>query len=136
VTAGTARKPCRPSWLARINASRWVYLSSTRIEGRFTLRACALSHRTDRARIEAAIEIIRATAPWRFAKLGRRADPPVMGATAQPSAQTFDPAGAEPREIGVLDDHEEGLLGAPAGREERGVMWLEMAPGDGATETW
>ncbi len=51
------------TWLARINDSRRVYLSSTRIEGRFTLRACVLSHRTDRARIEEAIEIIRATAP-------------------------------------------------------------------------
>lgn len=45
--------------LDRINASRRVFLSSTMIRGRFTVRACIVSHRTHRDRIEEAIEIIR-----------------------------------------------------------------------------
>jgi aromatic-L-amino-acid decarboxylase len=48
--------------LERINASRRVFLSSTMIDGRFVLRACIVSFRTHRDRIEEAIEIIRSAA--------------------------------------------------------------------------
>jgi aromatic-L-amino-acid decarboxylase len=49
-------------FLDRINAPRRVFLSSTMIEGRFFLRACIVSHRTHRDRIEEAIDIIRQAA--------------------------------------------------------------------------
>jgi aromatic-L-amino-acid decarboxylase len=39
-----------------------VFLSSTLIEGRFVLRACIVSHRTHRDRIEEAVQIIRRAA--------------------------------------------------------------------------
>ncbi len=42
-----------------INASKRVVLSSTVIEGRFTIRACILSHRTHRNRVEECVEIVR-----------------------------------------------------------------------------
>jgi aromatic-L-amino-acid decarboxylase len=45
--------------LDRINASGRVFLSSTMLDGRFTIRACIVSHRTHRDRIEEAVEIIR-----------------------------------------------------------------------------
>lgn len=45
--------------LRRINASKRVFLSSTRIHGRFTLRVCIVSHRTHRDRILECIEIVR-----------------------------------------------------------------------------
>jgi aromatic-L-amino-acid decarboxylase len=45
--------------LERINASGRVFLSSTIVRGRFTIRACILSHRTHRDRIEECIEIVR-----------------------------------------------------------------------------
>jgi aromatic-L-amino-acid decarboxylase len=48
--------------LDRINASKRVFLSSTLIGGRFTIRACIVSHRTHRDRIDEAIEIIRRSA--------------------------------------------------------------------------
>jgi aromatic-L-amino-acid decarboxylase len=48
--------------LAAINASQRVFLSSTVLEGRFTLRACILSHRTHRDRIDECVEIVRAAA--------------------------------------------------------------------------
>jgi aromatic-L-amino-acid decarboxylase len=48
--------------LDRINASKRVFLSSTMIEGRFTIRACIVSHRTHRDRIHEALEIIRRSA--------------------------------------------------------------------------
>ena len=48
--------------LQRINDSRRVFLSSTLVGGRFTPRACILSHRTHRDRIEEAVEIIRRAA--------------------------------------------------------------------------
>ncbi len=48
--------------LDRINESRRVFLSSTMIDDRFVLRACIVSHRTHRERIEEAIEIIRSAA--------------------------------------------------------------------------
>jgi aromatic-L-amino-acid decarboxylase len=48
--------------LERINASRRVFLSSTMIEDRFVLRACIVSFRTHRDRVEEAIDIIRSSA--------------------------------------------------------------------------
>jgi aromatic-L-amino-acid/L-tryptophan decarboxylase len=48
--------------LDRINASRRVFLSSTLIDGRFVIRACILSHRTHRDRVEEAVDIIRRSA--------------------------------------------------------------------------
>jgi aromatic-L-amino-acid decarboxylase len=48
--------------LERINATRRVFLSSTMVERRFTLRVCVLSHRTHRDRVEECIEIIRGAA--------------------------------------------------------------------------
>jgi aromatic-L-amino-acid decarboxylase len=48
--------------LERINASKRVFLTSTRIDGRFTLRVCILSHRSHRERVEECIEIIRRAA--------------------------------------------------------------------------
>jgi aromatic-L-amino-acid decarboxylase len=45
--------------LERINATARVFLSSTVIDGRFTLRVCVLAHRTHRDRIDETIEIIR-----------------------------------------------------------------------------
>lgn len=48
--------------LERINASRRVFISSTMIEDRFVLRACIVSFRTHRDRIEEAIDIIRSAA--------------------------------------------------------------------------
>jgi aromatic-L-amino-acid decarboxylase len=45
--------------LTRINASRRVLLSSTVLDGRFTIRACVLCHRTHRAIVEEAGAIIR-----------------------------------------------------------------------------
>jgi aromatic-L-amino-acid decarboxylase len=44
--------------LESINASKRVFLSSTVIDGRFTVRACILSHRTHRDRIDECIEIV------------------------------------------------------------------------------
>ena len=48
--------------LEAINASKRVFLSSTVIDGRFTIRACILSHRTHRDRIDECIEIVRRAA--------------------------------------------------------------------------
>jgi aromatic-L-amino-acid decarboxylase len=48
--------------LERINLSRRVFLSSTMIDGRFVIRACIVSFRTHRDRIEEAIDIIRRAA--------------------------------------------------------------------------
>ena len=42
-----------------INASGRVFLSSTVLDGRFTIRAAVLSHRTHQDRIDEAIDIIR-----------------------------------------------------------------------------
>lgn len=50
-------------WLERINSARRVFLSSTRIDGEYTLRLCVLSHRTHADRIHEALDIIRATTP-------------------------------------------------------------------------
>lgn len=49
-------------FLERINAARRIFCSSTLLDGRFTLRACLVVHRTHRDLIDAAIEIIRAAA--------------------------------------------------------------------------
>jgi aromatic-L-amino-acid decarboxylase len=46
-------------FLQRINASGRVYLSSTVLDGRFTIRVCILSHRTHRDRIDECIAIVR-----------------------------------------------------------------------------
>jgi aromatic-L-amino-acid decarboxylase len=48
--------------LAAVNASRRVFLSSTVLDRRFTLRACILSHRTHRDRIDECVEIVRRAA--------------------------------------------------------------------------
>jgi len=48
--------------LDRINASRRIFLSSTLIGARYTLRACIVSHRTHRDRIEEAAKIISSAA--------------------------------------------------------------------------
>jgi aromatic-L-amino-acid decarboxylase len=49
--------------LDAINASKRVFLSSTLVHGEYTLRACIVSHRTHRDRIEECIDIVaRATA--------------------------------------------------------------------------
>ena len=45
-------------FLDRINASKRVFLSSTVLGGRYTLRACIVSHRTHKDRIEECIEIV------------------------------------------------------------------------------
>ena len=48
--------------LERIHATRRLYLSSTRIDGRQLLRLCVISHRTHRPDVEDAVRIIRAAA--------------------------------------------------------------------------
>jgi len=48
--------------LERINASKRVFLSSTLIHGKYTIRACIVSHRTHRDRIDECIEIVRKAA--------------------------------------------------------------------------
>lgn len=48
--------------LERINAARRVYLSSTRVSGRYTIRMCVLSVRTHRQHVDEALAAIRAAA--------------------------------------------------------------------------
>ena len=48
--------------LDAINASKRVFLSSTVIDGTFTIRACILSHRTHRDRIDECLAIVRRAA--------------------------------------------------------------------------
>ncbi len=48
--------------LTAINAGKRVFLSSTVLHGRFTIRACILSHRTHRDRVDECIEIVRKAA--------------------------------------------------------------------------
>jgi glutamate/tyrosine decarboxylase-like PLP-dependent enzyme len=48
--------------LRRINATREVFLSSTRIDGRLAIRLCVLSHRTHRRHVDQALRAIRAAA--------------------------------------------------------------------------
>jgi aromatic-L-amino-acid/L-tryptophan decarboxylase len=45
--------------LDRVNATGRVFLSSTMLAGRFTLRVCILSHRSHRDRVEECVEIIK-----------------------------------------------------------------------------
>jgi aromatic-L-amino-acid decarboxylase len=48
--------------MERINASQRVFLSSTLVDGRFTIRACILCLRTHRDRVEECVEIVGAAA--------------------------------------------------------------------------
>jgi aromatic-L-amino-acid decarboxylase len=50
------------AFLGRINVTERVYLSSTVVDERFTIRACILNHRTHRDRIDECIEIVRRAA--------------------------------------------------------------------------
>lgn len=50
------------SLLERINATRRVFLSSTRLDGQLTLRLCVLSHRSHAEHVAEALDIIRAAA--------------------------------------------------------------------------
>jgi aromatic-L-amino-acid decarboxylase len=54
--------------LERVNAWHRILLSSTAIDGRYTLRVCVLSHRTHRERIDEAVAIIRESARAEFGK--------------------------------------------------------------------
>lgn len=45
--------------LARVNAEQRVFLSSTRVEGRFVGRVAILNHRTDKDRVAEAVDAIR-----------------------------------------------------------------------------
>ena len=58
------------AFLRRINDPKRVYLSSTTIGGRHVIRACIVSHRTHRDRIDEGIEIIRAAAGGAAARPG------------------------------------------------------------------
>jgi aromatic-L-amino-acid decarboxylase len=48
--------------LAKINADGRIFISSTRIAGRVTLRLCILSHRTHREHVSQAVAIIHRAA--------------------------------------------------------------------------
>ncbi|HEX6340079.1 pyridoxal phosphate-dependent decarboxylase family protein [Umezawaea sp.] len=48
--------------LERINGTRRIFLSSTRLDGKHTLRLCVLSHRTHRTHVEEALDIVRRAA--------------------------------------------------------------------------
>jgi aromatic-L-amino-acid decarboxylase len=48
--------------LERINGHRRIVLSSTVVDGRYTLRVCVVSHRTHHDRITEALKIITAEA--------------------------------------------------------------------------
>ena len=48
--------------LERINGTRRIFLSSTRLDGKHTLRLCVLSHRTHRTHVEEALAIVRRAA--------------------------------------------------------------------------
>jgi aromatic-L-amino-acid/L-tryptophan decarboxylase len=50
------------TFLRRINATNRVFLSSTRLDGRLTLRLCVLSHRTHAGHVHEAVSIIRKVA--------------------------------------------------------------------------
>jgi aromatic-L-amino-acid/L-tryptophan decarboxylase len=50
------------AFLDRINSRRRVYLTATRLSGRFAIRICVLSFRTHRDRMDQALEDIRAAA--------------------------------------------------------------------------
>ncbi|RMH04904.1 MAG: aminotransferase class V-fold PLP-dependent enzyme [Planctomycetota bacterium] len=60
--AGTSeeeRERLNREWLERVNRRRRVYLTATRLRGRFALRMCVLHFRTHRERIEMALEDLR-----------------------------------------------------------------------------
>ena len=61
--------------LARVNAERRVFLTSTRINGRYVGRICVLNHRTDRARVDEAVTAIRRHAKVLHQKPGTRREP-------------------------------------------------------------
>ncbi|HEV7758709.1 MAG TPA: hypothetical protein VGO78_06955, partial [Acidimicrobiales bacterium] len=48
--------------LARINAANRVHLSSTRVDGRHTLRLCIIGHRTHHDRVAEALTLVHAAA--------------------------------------------------------------------------
>ena len=48
--------------LARINASKRVFLSSTMIRGEYWIRACIVVHRTHADRVKECADIVRAAA--------------------------------------------------------------------------
>jgi aromatic-L-amino-acid decarboxylase len=56
--AGEADDERQAEFLRRINASKRVFLSSTRIHDRYVLRICIVSHRTHRDRIDECLEIV------------------------------------------------------------------------------
>jgi aromatic-L-amino-acid decarboxylase len=47
------------AFLRRINATNRLFLSSTSLNGRLTLRLCVLSHRTHAEHVHEAVSIIR-----------------------------------------------------------------------------
>jgi len=47
-----------PSVLQQVNKSQRVFLSSTRVQNRFTLRICIVSHRTHQDRVDEAVDLI------------------------------------------------------------------------------
>ena len=53
-----ADEETQKAFLAAINASKRVFLSSTLIHGAYTLRVCIVSHRTHKDRIDECVEII------------------------------------------------------------------------------
>lgn len=57
---GTALDRLNVAFLKRINERKRVFLTGTRLNGRFTLRVCVLSFRTHRERMAMAVEDIRA----------------------------------------------------------------------------
>jgi aromatic-L-amino-acid decarboxylase len=58
---GTAEDADRlgPELLRRVNARRRVFLSSTRMDGRYVLRLCVLSFRTHEDRVREAVDALR-----------------------------------------------------------------------------
>jgi aromatic-L-amino-acid decarboxylase len=66
LTVVTFRSPlgdeATAAMLARINEGRRVYLSSTRVSGRYTIRMCVLSVRTHRSHVDEALAAIREAA--------------------------------------------------------------------------
>lgn len=59
---GEALDRLNRDFLDRVNAKQRVFLTGTKLNGRFALRICVLSFRTHRERVEMAIEDIRAAA--------------------------------------------------------------------------
>jgi aromatic-L-amino-acid decarboxylase len=60
--AGSYDDVVQRAFLGKINASKRVFLSSTMIGGRYILRACIVSHRTHKDRIEECVDIVRSAA--------------------------------------------------------------------------